>query len=431
MPFDLIRLGELAAAVPNAIAAGPFGSNLVGKDYVPSGVPVIRGQNLQGKLIGGEFVFVSEEKALSLKSNTAKPGDVVFTQRGTLGQVSLVPPAPFPKYVVSQSQMKITVDVGKVSPEFVYYATTTTDFIKQVHDNAVAAGVPHINLGTLRQLTIPFPNRDGQDQIVGVLAALDDKITLLRETNATLEAIAQAIFKSWFVDFDPVRAKAEGRDAEGVPTEVADLFPSEFEDSELGVIPKGWQVGTLGEVSTNVRSQARPEEFSDEIPYIGLEHMPRQSIALGEWEPATKVDSAKSRFEKGQLLFGKLRPYFHKVGIAPVDGVCSTDILVIEPKAPGYRAFCVCHFSSKKLVDYATQLSNGAKMPRTSWHDLARYEVPIPTLEIGSAFNSIVEPMIGRIVENTHHVRALGELRDTLLPRLMSGKLRIDGICTW
>src|SRR5699024_9925153 len=127
------------------------------RDYVDSGIPVIRGQNLAGRWIAGEFVFVSQEKAAKLRTNTARPGDIVFTQRGTLGQVSLVPADPFPLYVISQSQMKLTVDPAKADSSYVYYACTSEDFIRQIYDNAVAAGVPHINLGTLRGLRIPLP----------------------------------------------------------------------------------------------------------------------------------------------------------------------------------------------------------------------------------------------------------------------------------
>lgn len=290
------------------------------------------------------------------------------------------------------------------------------------------AGASGIRGSDLVKLDVPCPSLAEQNQIADTLGALDDKIDLLRETNATLEAIAQALFKSWFVDFDPVRAKAEGRDPIGMPPEVADLFPSEFEDSELGEIPKGWRVGKLGEISRNLRVGAKPEELTDDTAYIGLEHMPRQSIALEDWESASKVESGKSRFRKGQILFGKLRPYFHKVGIAPLDGVCSTDILVIEPSSPAWHAVCVCLFSSKALVEHATQLSNGAKMPRTNWADLANYRIVVPPEEIAQAFEDIVSSLLGSIPENVHRAKTLAETRDALLPRLMSGKLRIPEI---
>src|SRR5688572_26164385 len=189
-----------------------------------------------GRWVSGEFAFVTEEKAQSLEANLARPGDIVFTQRGTLGQVSLVPDAPFPRYLVSQSQMKLTVDREKADPRFFYYVFSTTEQKDYIRQNAIQTGVPHTNLGILRSTTVPLPPTDEQRAIAQILGTLDDKIELNRRMSETLEAMARALFKSWFVDFDPVRAKVEGRTPIG-SRDIADLFPDSFEDSELGEIP--------------------------------------------------------------------------------------------------------------------------------------------------------------------------------------------------
>ena len=139
-------LAEIAAPIRNAIVGGPFGSNLVSKDYVAAGVPVIRGQNMGGKWVSGSFAFVSPTKAIALSSNLARPNDLVFTQRGTLGQVSLVPKTPFDFYVVSQSQMKITVDPTKADVVFLYYLFKTPEQLKYIFNSAIQTGVPHTNL---------------------------------------------------------------------------------------------------------------------------------------------------------------------------------------------------------------------------------------------------------------------------------------------
>jgi type I restriction enzyme S subunit len=149
--------------------------------------------------------------------------------------------------------------------------------------------------------------------------------------NRTLEAMARAIFKSWFVDFDPGRAKTEGRNP-SIPKKIADLFPDEFEDSELGEIPNGWLVGNLGMIADEVRDAVQPTAIEPQTPYIALEHMPRRCIALDSWSMANDIASGKLRFQTGNILFGKLRPYFQKVGQAPLDGVCSTDIVVCKAK---------------------------------------------------------------------------------------------------
>jgi len=290
-----------------------------------------------------------------------------------------------------------------------------------------ASGTTHqtIYFPEVKAFHVAMPSLEVQQGIADVLGALDDRIDLLRQTNATLESIAQALFKSWFIDFDPVRAKFEGREPEGMDTATAALFPAEFEESVLGSIPKGWSPGKLEVICSNPRVQAKPGQMPPETPYIGLEHMPRKSIALGDAGTAEGLESGKFWFERNDVLFGKLRPYFHKVGLAPVRGVCSTDILVLRPKSPEWLGFLAMHASSDALISYTTQLSNGARMPRTSWHDVGGFDVTLPPHTVASAFDAAVKPMVERIHANIEAAQLLASLRDTLLPRLISGKLRL------
>ena len=417
---------DIAASAPNAVVGGPFGSNLVSGDYVPDGVPVIRGQNMGARWVTGDFVFVTPEKAESLKANLARPDDIVLTQRGTLGQVSIVP-STVPRFLVSQSQMKVTVDLAIADPLFLYYVLSSAEQRAYVRQNTIQTGVPHTNLGILRSTPIPVPPLSEQRAIAHILGTLDDKIELNRRMNATLEAMARALFRSWFVDFDPVRAKMEGRDT-GLPKDIADLFPDRMADSELGEIPEGWTVGTLGDIAASPRRGIDPARVASDTPYIGLEHMPRRSVALADWGRAGSVSSNKSAFENRDILFGKLRPYFHKVGIAPVNGVCSTDIVVLDARTPRWSAFVLACVSSSGFVGYTSQTSTGTKMPRTSWHTMSRYELCQPTDSVATAFQRVVSSMLERIVANVHESRTLGVLRDALLPKLVSGELRVNAI---
>ena len=256
-------VGEIASPVRNALVGGPFGSNLVSRDYVDAGVPVIRGQNMGGRWVSGEFAYVTDTKADSLDANLARPGDIVFTQRGTLGQVSVVPAGKFDRYLVSQSQMKLTVNCELADPMFIYYVFSTAEQQDYIRQNAIQTGVPHTNLGILRGTPVPLPSLPEQRAIAHILGTLDDKIELNRRMNETLEAIAWVLFKSWFVDFDPVRAKAEGRDP-GLPQPLADLFPDSFEESELGEIPRGWKVGSVDDEFTSTMGQSPPGETYNE-----------------------------------------------------------------------------------------------------------------------------------------------------------------------
>jgi type I restriction enzyme S subunit len=255
--------------------------------------------------------------------------------------------------------------------------------------------------------------------------------------NATLEAMARALFQSWFVDFDPVRAQLDGRKAFPLPlgegqgegvADLAALFPASFQDSDLGHIPKGWTAGKLGDIATNPRRGVQPSEIAPNTPYIALEHMPRRCIALGDWDESAVVASGKSAFTKGEILFGKLRPYFHKVGVAPLDGVCSTDILVLAPKSPEWFGFLLGHASSDELIQFTDLASTGTKMPRTNWGDISSFKVALPPKPLAAAFTKQIEPMVERITANLHQSRTLATLRDTLLPQLLSGELSVAAL---
>ena len=248
--------------------------------------------------------------------------------------------------------------------------------------------------------------------------------------NETLEAMAQSLFKSWFVDFDPVRAKMEGRDS-GLPKPLANLFPDRLVDSECGEIPEGWKAGRLADIAIAPRRNVDPASLDDQTPYIGLEHMPRRSIALAAWERAGKVTSNKSIFKKGEVLFGKLRPYFHKVGIAPIAGVCSTDIVVIASKSVEWSAFVLACISSVEFVSYTNQGSTGTKMPRTNWTTMGGYRICLPPAQVVGAFQHAMQPVLGQIIANVHESHTLTALRDTLLPKLISGEVRLRDAARW
>ena len=302
--------------------------------------------------------------------------------------------------------------------KFLYYVLSTIP-IRPYVSGSVQAKLSQANLN---RIPIPYP-KDKRERaaIVDTFSALDDKIELNRRMNATLEAMARAIFRDWFVDFGPTRAKMEGREPYLAP-DLWPLFPARLTDQG---IPEGWEMGTLGDVAESPRRGVKPSEIPEHTPYIGLEHMPRRSIALSEWEGAGKVTSNKSAFRKGEFLFGKLRPYFHKVGVAPVDGICSTDIVVVRPKRKEWSAYTLACISSDDFVEFTNAASTGTKMPRTSWKVMSAYETCLGTNEVVAAYQRIVAPMIERIIANIHESRTLAQTRDLLLPRLMSGELRV------
>jgi type I restriction enzyme S subunit len=338
-------------------------------------------------------------------------------------------------------------------PLFAFYFLKALDFDRFNSGSAQ----PSLNRNFIYPIPIRVPNPAEQKRIAGILGALDDKIELNRRMNATLEAMARALFQSWFIDFDPVRKNmdrnqpsprpsprgrgSKDREKTDIPSPLgrgkgdewcvaldpatAALFPDSFQDSTLGPIPKGWTAGQLGDIGTNSRRGVQPSDIAPRTPYIALEHMPRRCIALGDWDDSADVASGKSAFKKGEILFGKLRPYFHKVGVAPFDGVCSTDILVLTPKSPGWFGFLLGHASSDELINFTDLASTGTKMPRTNWSDIYSFKVALPPKPIATAFTHSLQPMLDRIHANLNQSHTLATLRDTLLPKLLSGELSL------
>ena len=205
----------------------------------------------------------------------------------------------------------------------------------------------------------------------------------------------------------------------------AALFLDSFTDSPLGPIPSGWHVAELREIANNVRDQVDPRNFHPPRPYIGLDDMPRRSIALASWGMSADATSAKSAFRRADVLFGKLRPYFHKVGVAPVDGICSTDVLVLRAVHRDFEMPLIFAASSDAFVQLADLTSAGTKMPRASWRDIGRYQVALPPPEVIKAFDGVIRPMVDRLISGIHEARALAATRDALLPKLVSGAVRV------
>jgi type I restriction enzyme, S subunit len=271
---------------------------------------------------------------------------------------------------------------------FFYYFLQQLDWEKYSDKSAV----PGINRNDVHQEDIVIPSLLEQKAIASILSSLDDKIDLLHRQNRTLEAIAETLFRQWFIE--------------------------EAQDD--------WEEGCLGDISSNIRNAVKSSDIQSDCKYIGLEHIDRRNIALFQYGLGDDVSSNKYAFESQDILFGKLRPYFHKVCFTPFSGICSTDILVIRPKRPEWFAFCLFAFFQDDVVEYANQGSGGTRMPRTDWETLKNYSISIPDNDSLVRFNKLVLPSIKKIDSNLERVCTLERLRDNLLPKLMSGEVRVE-----
>lgn len=393
--------------------------------FLDSGVPLLRGQNIKPyRLDLTNLKYISTETHHKWKKSALKSGDVVIVRVGEPGTACVIPENI--GELNAASLVIVRPEPSKLDSNYLCYVLNSTWGKSQISGRLVGSVQSVFNIGTATDMKIPYPYLAEQKAIAHILGTLDDKIELNRKMNETLEAMARALFKSWFVDFDPVRKKQAG-EATGLPPEIDALFPSEFEDSALGKIPKGWRVGKLGDVSALAGAAVQANAISSGTPYIGLEHIPRKTLSLEEWGKSDEITSNKTQFRKDHILFGKLRPYFHKVIVAPFNGVCSTDILAVSAIDSAYQGFSAIHFSSEDLIRYADAHSGGTKMPRTNWDDLSKYEVVIPPKALAKAYNDFYSNVIPRMHAGIFQNKALAEHRDTLLPKLISGELRVSG----
>ncbi|HXC36845.1 MAG TPA: restriction endonuclease subunit S [Candidatus Acidoferrales bacterium] len=394
--FQKAKLGPLCRKIGSG--ATPRG----GKDaYLESGpFSLIRSQNVHNNQFTKEgLAFISPKQADELDNVQVEAGDVLLNITGdSVARCCQAPQDVLPARV-NQHVAIIRPDSGLLDPQFLRYFLVSPQMQEHMLMLAGAGATRNaLTKGMIEDFDVPKPDITEQREIARVLGTLDDKIDLNRRINKTLEELTQTIFKSCFVNVAATN------------------------------LPKGWRQGTLGEVAENPRRSIQPDEIEYSTPYIGLEHMPRRCIALSEWGLADELESNKLEFKQNEILFGKLRPYFHKVGVAPLDGVCSTDILVVSPKELGWFGFVLGHISSVELVNHTDAASTGTKMPRSNWNDISRFEVALPPESLAAEFTERIRPLIDRIIANIHESHTLAELRDALLPRLLSGELPVPKV---
>ena len=412
--WPTLTLGEAGVELIDCVHKTPAAQE-VGYPYV--GIPQMKGGWIDfesaRKISRKDFI----EWTKKLKRHEH---DVILSRRTNPGVTAIDKTGT--EFALGQNLVLLRADGRRVYRPFLKWLVRTPSWWGQINKFMnVGAVFNSLKCADVPNFELPIPPLEVQQEMCVLLDAIDEKIELNRLMNETLEAMARAIFKDWFVDFGPTRARAEGREPYLAP-ELWDLFPDALDHEDR---PVGWKQGTFADVAKSPRRGVSPSDVAEDTPYIGLEHMPRRSIALSDWEGAGNVRSNKSVFKKGEILFGKLRPYFHKVGFTPLDGICSTDIVVVIPRAPEWAAFALSCLSSDEFVQYTDQTSTGTKMPRTSWKTMERYEICLPCDQIARAFQGVAQPLFDRVSANIHETRTLVQTRDILLPKLMSGKIRL------
>jgi type I restriction enzyme S subunit len=330
------------------------------------------------------------------------------------------------------------IDRQRALPEYVLYA-----FISQVFQDVIRARTIHgstvdrIPLTEFGSFPIPIPSLETQGNIAATLRVIDDRITLLREANATLEAIAQALFKSWFVDFDPVRAKQAGLAPEGMDEATAALFPDAFAESAAGLVPKGWQMRPISEVIEGVYDgpHATPPEADAGPVFLGIKNLTGTALDFSDIRHINEADWAKwtKRVtpQAGDIVFSYEATLGFFALIPPGLRCClGRRLALIRPKSElgaghfWFHQFVAAPFQAL-LAKHTIQ---GATVNRIALKEFPSYPVLVPPLPLQMAFHEVASSVWAKIQRNQAQAQTLAALRDALLPRLISGQLHLPEV---
>ena len=433
-----LAVADLAAKSSHALATGPFGSAISSKFFEPIGVPVIRGSNLTDtldpRLIDDNLVFISAVKASEFKRSIVRRGDLIFTCWGTVGQVGLIDErAQYDEYVISNKQMKLTPDPRVADSLFLYYVFSSPPVSEAIKSQAIGSSVPGFNLGQLKATRLRVPPLNAQRAIVGVLGPLDDKIEQHRRTARALERLARAVFRAWFVDFEPVKAKAAGATAfPSMPQPVFDALPTRFVDSDIGPVPEGWEVKALSSICTLVgggtpqRSEAA--YWDGDVPWYSVKDAPGDGelwvIRTSERISADGLtDSAARVVPKGSTIISA-RGTVGKLAMAGVPMAFNQSCYGLLP-GDG-KSFGYLHLLMQSVVADLQQRVHGSVFDTITRATFDGLLVTSPRGEVVSTFESVVDPLLALLLGSVDESSKLAAMRDYLLPKLLSGDVQVE-----
>ncbi|MHC4180428.1 MAG: restriction endonuclease subunit S [Planctomycetota bacterium] len=406
MSWRTLTIGDLVDSAAAGIQTGPFGTQLKASDYVDEGTPVVNVRNIGfGGLRPEKLEFVTGETAERLAAHLLEPRDIVFGRKGAVNRHLYVSDEQ-EHWMQGSDCIRLRFLTKDVVSRFVSYSFLTETHQKwmlaQAGNKATMASLNH---NIIKRIEVRLPAPTVQQAAVDILSAYDDPIENNRRRMVLLEEAARQLYREWFVRL---------------------RFPGHEHTRIVNGVPEGWQKKTLGDLCEDVRESVKPGSLEADTPYIGLEHMPRRSISLSEWGTAEQVTSTKHRFREGEILFGKIRPYFHKVGVAFVDGIASSDAIVIRPLKATLYGFVLMTASSDPFVAVTAQtMKEGSKMPRADWKQMQQYMVPLPPDGLLSNFDSAIQSIVEQLKTLTFANQKLRAARDLLLPRLMSGEIAV------
>lgn len=412
--WNCLSIGSIAASERNAIVGGPFGSDLVSKDYVEHGVPVIRGQNMEGQWIAGPFVFVTPAKAKSLSANLARPGDIVFTQRGTLGQVSLIPEQPFDIYLVSQSQMKVTLNRELVDPVFLFYVFRGPAHQQVIREGTIQTGVPHINLGILRAIPVQAPSIGEQRAIAEALSDVDGLLEALEALVAKKRAIKQAAMQQLLTG----KTRLPG-------------FSGEWETVHLGDIadkriPFSFAGGPFG-------SNLKASEYATS----GVRILQLQNIGDGVFNDDYAIFTSEEKADElracnifpGEIIMSKMGDPVARACLVPSQDkryLMASDGIRLSVDRKRYSTeFVLYYINFAEFRSKAIDASTGSTRMRIALNTLKRLPFRAPELHEQTAIATVLSDMDGEIAALEARRDKTRAIKQGMMQQLLTGRVRL------
>ena len=385
------------------------------------------GSVTENRIAGIQHLVVGKDEIPSRARRKVLPGDIVYsTVRPDQKHFGLLKSVP-ENFLASTGFSVIRGKTGLACTDFIYWFLAQDRVVEQLQTIAEhsASAYPSIKSTDIERLTLNLPPLPEQRAIARVLGALDDRIELNRRMNATLEAMARALFQSWFVDFDPVRAKMAGRDP-GLPKDVADLFPDRLVDSEPGPIPEGWSLGQLDDVASLNPESWNARNAPDEVAYVDLANTKWGHVETVEVHPwSTAPSRARRVLRPGDTIVGTVRPGNGSYALIGGEGLTgSTGFAVLRPGTSNAREIVWCAATSRGNLDRLAHLADGGAYPAVRPHAVAETRIVLSDASVRRAFSSLTAGWFDRMENNKRATRRLAALRDALLAPLVSGESR-------
>lgn len=386
------------------------------------GIPLITAKIIKLGRIETPTEFIAKENYDSwMRRGIPQAGDVVLTVEAPLGEVAQLGPE---KIALAQRVVTLRGKKGLLDSTYLLYLLQSEEIQEKLKARATGTTVLGIKQSELRKVELNIPPIDFQKQAAALLKVIDDRITLLRASNTTLEAIAQTLFKSWFVDFDPVHAKQQGRAPEGMDAQTAALFPDAFEESELGMVPKGWEVKALDQIADYLNGlalQKFPPTGVDDLPVIKIAQL-RKGDSVGA-DKASRAIKPEYIIKDGDVLFSWSGSLEVEVWCGGEGALNQHLFKVTSKKYPKWLYLLATKFFLNEFREIAA--SKATTMGHIQRKHLSDAKLVLPSEDLIQKTSSIFEPILERYIANSLQAKELAELRDTLLPRLISGQLRL------